>query len=232
MRVLAITPARGGSKGIPRKNINIVAGKPLLQYTIEAAQACTSIDRYIVNSEDEEIRSLAKQLGAETQDRPQEFWHDNTFQEVDRLLRWIVAEIEAAGNNVEVVVLLYATSPLRTAKVIDDCIQKVLTGGYDSALTLSEDRSYLWELLDKEEVLPTNYDPKERGPNQIEGWNQWRENKAVYAVRRDLLMDGGCRLGGRIGHVQMTKLDSIDIDTPEDLLLAEKLLILRNEKKI
>ena len=226
--ILAITPARGGSKGVPRKNIKPMAGKPLLQYTVEAARACPLITRHVVNTEDEEIRAVAESLGVKVQGRPEEFWHDNTFQEVDRLLVWAVQDFEARHGRVDVVVLLYPTAPLRRTEAITGCIDLVLNQGYDSALTLREDRSYIWKRLDKgATVEPVNYDPRKRGPNQLEGWNQWVENKAVYAMRRDLLLETGCRLGGRMGFVEMSKIDSIDIDTPDDFALAEAILTLR-----
>lgn len=228
MSVLAITPARGGSKGVPRKNIKHMAGKPLLQYTVEAVQACPLIDRYIINTEDEEIRKIAESLGVETQGRPEDFWHDNTFQEVDRLLIWAVEDLEKKGDDIDIVVLLYATAPLRPARAITGCIDLVLNQGYDSALTLYEDRTYIWERVDQSSrVKPVNYDPQKRGPNQLEGWNQWMENKAVYAAKRDLLMNTGCRLGGSVGFVEMEKRDSIDIDKPEDFALAEQTMLLR-----
>ena len=228
MEVLCITPARGGSQGVPRKNIKPMAGKPLLQYTVEAASACPLITRHVVNTEDAEIRAVAESLGVEVQGRPEDFWRDNTFQEVDRLLQWAVADFESREGRVDIVVLLYPTAPLRPTQAITDCIDLVLNQGYDSALTLREDRSYIWKRLDKgATVEPVNYDPKKRGPNQLEGWNQWVENKAVYAMKRDFLMDTGCRLGGRVGFVEMSKLESIDIDTPDDFALAEQILLAR-----
>ena len=228
MNVLAITPARGGSKGVPRKNIKPMAGKPLLQHTVEVARACPLVTRHVVNTEDEEVRAVAESLGVEVQGRPEDFWHDNTFQEVDRLLQWAVTDFESRESSVDIVVLLYPTAPLRPTQAITDCIDLVLNQGYDSALTLREDRSYIWQRLDKRATVePVNYDPKKRGPNQLEGWNQWVENKAVYAMKRDLLMETGCRLGGRIGCVEMSRLESIDIDTSDDFALAEQLLLLR-----
>jgi len=230
--VLAITPARGGSKGVPRKNIKPMAGKPLIQYTIEAVRACPLITRYIVNSEDAEIRAVAEKLGVETQDRPEDFWHDNTFQEVDRLLIWAVGDLEQRGAKIDLVVLLYPTAPLRPVRAITECINLVLNQGYDSALTLREDRSYIWRRTDKgSTVEPVNYDPKKRGPNQLEGWNQWVENKAVYVMKRDLLMNTGCRLGGKIGYVEMDRLESIDIDRPEDFRLAEMIWELKAQSE-
>lgn len=230
-KVLAITPARGGSKGVPRKNIKPMAGKPLIQYTVDAVKACELIDTYIINTEDEEIRQVAESLGVRTQNRPEDFWYDNTFQEVDRLLQWSVADLESQGESFDLIVLLYATAPLRRTEHITDCVDLVLNQGFDSALTLVEDRSYIWRKTGDgpKEVEPVNYDPKKRGPNQKEGWNQWIENKAVYVMKRDLLMETGCRLGGRMGFVEMSKLDSIDIDRPEDFELAERILNMRSK---
>ena len=228
MTIVAITPARGGSKGVRRENIRPLAFKPLLQYTVEAAGTCPLITRHVVNTEDVEIRSVAQSLGVEVQSRPEDFWHDNTFQEVDRLLQWAVTDFESREGRVDIVVLLYPTAPLRPTQAITDCIDLVLNQGYDSALTLREDRSYIWQRTDNSATVePVNYDPKKRGPNQLEGWNQWVENKAVYAMKRDLLMETGCRLGGRIGCVEMSRLESIDIDTSDDFALAEQLLLLR-----
>lgn len=230
MKVLGITPARGGSKGIPRKNIKLMNNKPLIQYTIEAAKDCELITDYIVNSEDQEIRDVASKLGIDTQDRPEEFWHDNTFQEVDRLLKWSVLEYEKKHSKIDIVVLLYATAPLRESEDIRKCLNLIINNGFDSSLTLREDRSYIWQREDKSNfVKPINYDPKKRGPNQLEGWNQWIENKAVYAMKRDLLIQTGCRLGGKVGFVEMSRLKSIDIDILDDFLLAEQLLKLQNK---
>lgn len=228
MAIVALIPARGGSKGVPRKNIKLMAGKPLIQYTIEAAQSCEAIDHIVVNTEDEEISQLATALGASVQGRPEEFWYDNSVQEVDRLLRWSVLDLEGQGIEATVILLLYPTAPLRKASAIQSCLDLVLSGDYDSALTLKEDRSYLWRKTKNDSVEPTNYNPKSRGPNQLEGWNQWVENKAVYAFKRDLLINTGCRLGGKIGYVEMSKLESIDIDTPDDFKLAENILTANN----
>ncbi len=222
---LGFTPARGGSKGVPRKNIKLLCGKPLIQWTADVAMSCPEIDRYIINTEDPEIEMVAKSIGVETQGRPEEFWHDNTKQEVDRLMMYAISELEKRGMHIDIVVLLYATAPLRVVDDISRCVQLIRDGGYDSALTLYEDRKYIWKRIDgSASVEPVNYDPKTRGPNQLEGWNQWVENKAVYAFRKNLLMETGCRIGGKVAFAEMSKLCSIDIDTPDDFALAESLL--------
>jgi N-acylneuraminate cytidylyltransferase len=225
--VVAIIPARGGSKGIPRKNLKEVGGKPLVAHTIEQSLACKRIHRTIVSSEDVEIRGVGESFGAEVMDRPHEFIHDNSVQEVDRLLRWTLLALEDEGSAIDVVVLLYPTAPLRRVETIDRAVSMVTEGGYDSVLSLYEDTTYLWRKAG-EVVEPTNYVPEQRGPRQKESWNQWAENKAVYVVTRDLLVETGCRLGGRIGHVEMSKLESIDVDHPDDLALVDSIYRLQN----
>src|SRR6218665_1819560 len=107
--VLAITPARGGSKGVPRKNIIDLGGKPLVAHTITQAKKAKLIDEYIVNSEDDEIRAVAEKWGANTMTRPDMYAHDQILQEVDLLLKWTVEQFEEANpdKHVDIVVLLY-----------------------------------------------------------------------------------------------------------------------------
>ena len=112
-------------------------------------------------------------------------------------------------------------------ETIDAAIGRVINDGFDCSLTLFEDTTYLWR-LEGDTAVPINYEPAKRGPRQKEHWNQWGENKAVYVMTRDLLVDTGCRLGGRIGYVKMSKLDSIDIDAPDDLVLADAILRARD----
>jgi len=109
---------------------------------------------------------------------------------------------------------------LRTIGSIDQTVKKVTDEGHDSALTLYEDARYLWK-KDEDQATPINYDPQKRAPQQLEEWNQWVENKAVYAVDRDILIKKGCRLGGDIGYVEMPFHRSISIDTDVDFELAQ-----------
>jgi N-acylneuraminate cytidylyltransferase len=224
--VYAFIPARGGSKGIPRKNLADLAGKPLIAHAIAQAKASKRIDHVFVSSEDAEIRKVAASYGAEVIDRPDEFIHDNSLQEVDRLLKWTVLELEKQKHQIDIVVLLYATAPLRQVQTIDEAIRMVAEGSYDSVLSLYEDITYLWR-RDGDTVTPTNYNPATRGPRQKENWNQWAENKAVYAVKRDLMVNTSCRLGGRVGYVEMPRWRSVDIDKPEDLELVRRLYEVR-----
>lgn len=227
MKVLAIIPARGGSKGIPRKNIQPIGGKPLVAHTITHAQEASQIDDFVVTSDDKEIREIAASFGAATLDRPDEYAHDKTLQEVDKLLIWATKEFEKLNKNeYDIIVLLYPTAPLRDVPSIDKAIQLVKSGEYDSALSVYHDTRYLWSKAENEyeqEVEPQNYDPCNRMPRQKEKWNQWAENKAIYVMRKDILFEKTCRMGNRIGMVEMEKWRSVDIDAPVDLLMARAL---------
>lgn len=221
--VLGIIPARGGSKGIPRKNIQDLGGVPLVAHTIRQAGDSQLISDFVVSSEDSEIRQISEQFGAKTMNRPLEYANDEILQEVDLLLRWTVNEYERVHPNVlvDIVVLLYPTAPLRTSEKIDEAIEKVMSGVYDSALTAYFDSRYLWRVVDHFGI-PINYDPNARMPRQKENWNQWAENKAVYVISRDLVIQAN-RIGSKCAVVEMTRESSVDIDSPEDLELARLL---------
>lgn len=223
--VLAIIPARGGSKGIPRKNIIDFCGKPLVAHTITHASKAKHIDEFIVNSDDEEIRNVSASYGAKTMNRPDKYAHDKILQEVDLLLQYTVEQYEEKhpDKRVDIVVLLYPTAPLRDVASIDNAVDMVKNQGYDSALSLYYDTRYLWSINeDKETVRPENYDPNNRMPRQKEHWNQWAENKAIYVMKRDILFSIG-RIGPKCGYVEMEKWRSVDIDEPVDLAMGKAL---------
>lgn len=126
--ILGITPARGGSKGIPRKNIKEICGKPLIAWTIEAAKKSKLLDRYVVSTEDEEISKISQQYGAEIIKRPHYLAGDRvtTLPVVQHILRKIKTDI---------VVLLQCASPVRDDGLIDLCIQRFLAVKADSLAT-------------------------------------------------------------------------------------------------
>ncbi|MDF1863002.1 MAG: acylneuraminate cytidylyltransferase family protein [Verrucomicrobiales bacterium] len=215
-RVLAIIPARGGSRGIPRKNLVDLGGIPLIAHSIRHAHCAKSVTDCVMNSEDEEIREVASEFGAQVMTRPPELAEENGPCKVDELLAWTVREFEKSEGRVDIAVLLYPTSPLRDPSSINEAVAMVAEQEYDSILSVRRDTHYFWK-CEGESIFPVNYNPAKRMPRQKEEWNQWVETKAVYAFRRDLLLETGCRLGGRIGYVEMPTWRSADLDTPEDL---------------
>lgn len=134
---LAIIPARGGSKGIPRKNITIINGKPLIQYTIDEAKNSKYLDRIIVSTDDKEIAEVAEKCGAEVPFlRPKELATDNA-KTIDALIH-AVKELEKRGSKYDYVVLLQPTQPLRRSWHIDEAIRKIVETNEESLVSVSE----------------------------------------------------------------------------------------------
>jgi N-acylneuraminate cytidylyltransferase len=201
VRILGITPARGGSKGIPRKNIRMLVGKPLLAWTIEAAQKSELLDDYVVSTEDQEIAAVARQYGARVIARPQELAGD----EVSTLsvLQHALSQVEAS-----VVVLLQATSPIRDEGLIDRCIKRFLETGADSLAT---------GFICKYKEYGTNIKRRQ----DIEGF--FVDDGSVYVIRSEMI-----KAGDRFGQCRelfiTDREQNIEIDDEFDLWLAEQVL--------
>ena len=134
-RVLGLIPARGGSKGVPRKNIKLLCGKPLLEYTAQAALASRLLSRVILSTEDEEIAEAGRRCGLEVPFlRPQELAADDTpmLPVIEHAVRWV----EERGERFDAICLLQPTNPLRRAEEIDGCIELLIGTGADSVVTV------------------------------------------------------------------------------------------------
>jgi CMP-N-acetylneuraminic acid synthetase len=214
--VIAVIPARGGSKGLPRKNILPLAGKPLVAHTILHARAATRVDRTIVSTDDAEIADVARAWGAEVPFlRPAALATDAATTEVvlQHALAWLEREERA---SVEVVVLLEATSPFRAAGVIDEVIARLDDPAIDTAFTVVRDHGYFWS-CDGERIvrLDRGYAPRQTRPPR------WRETGSVYATRAAVVR-GGERIGPRVALVEQDETDAIvDVHSAFDLRLAE-----------
>lgn len=214
---IGFIPARGGSKGLPGKNIKNFLGEPLVARTIRIAKESNCFDRIIVNTDDNEIAEVAENAGAEILLRPEEMGSDTA--EVDPLIIWSLDRLNATQEK-NLISLLYCTAPLRNSDDILKTVELVSNGIVDSALTLVETSDYLWK-ESADGFLPTNYEPKNRAARQEEKWNQFKENKAVYTFWAHDLIDSKCRINGRVGAHLMPATRSIDIDSLEDFIIAE-----------
>lgn len=218
MRVVAIIPARGGSKGIPRKNVRLLAGKPLIHYPIEAAKNCKLVDRIMVSTEDREIADEAKKAGAEIIERPVKLAGDGV--PTLPVLIHAVQQLEKKDYRPGLIVLLYATAPLVKAGHIEDGIKKI-SEGYDSVISVCEDtKNYkLWKRSGK------SYRPlfKKRA-NRQKVEKLYRENGAFYIMTYDTLMKKKSINGKKTALIIMKTEESVDIDTPLDFAIAEALI--------
>ncbi len=216
-RIVAIIPARGGSKGIPRKNLRPLGGKPLVAWTIEAALAATGIEEVYVSTEDAEIAQVAQHYGAKIIERPVDLATDTASSE-----SVIVHALQVLGDVVDVVAFIQPTSPFLKPEVIDTAVALLGDPRYDSVITVEEDYGYYGVLDEKGYYRPFR---KERKRRQ-EMTPFYRDNGALYLAPRRIFLEGR-RMGDRIGIVVMEPEDSLEIDTPLDLLIAEQIIALR-----
>jgi CMP-N,N'-diacetyllegionaminic acid synthase len=222
--ILAIIPARGGSRGIPRKNVRLLCGKPLIAYTIEAALSSKLIDRVVVSTEDEKIADVSKKYGAEIISRPQELAQDDTpslpvYQHTIRYLE------KTEGYRPEIIVILQPTSPLRIVEDIDRIIEVFLEAKYDSIVSVCEVEypPHWMYTLEGNRLKPVIKD----GENVIRRQDApkvYRLNGAMYVTTRDIIMKENRVLGRDTKAYIMPLERSIDINTEPDFKLAELLM--------
>lgn len=231
--ILAIIPARGGSKGVPRKNIKILAGKPMIVWSIEAAKRSKYIDRIIVSTEDEEIRDISIKNGAEIPFvRPKELARDDTSS-VDVILYALNKIIEDEKKEYDFILLLQPTSPLRTEKHIDEAIENFMRNfdEFNSLISITElEHPIYWNRSignnNKLEKI-IEYDKSQNYRRQdFEGL--YRLNGAIYIIKTDAFLKYKNFETENTMVFVMDRRSSIDIDCIDDFELAEFYLKKRN----
>jgi N-acylneuraminate cytidylyltransferase len=223
-RVIAVIPARGGSKSVPGKNIRPLAGKPLIAWSIEVAQQVSEIDRIIVSTDDAQIASIGRLHGAEVYPRPPHLATDEAL--VIDALKDLLQTLETEGDAPEWVILLEPTCPLRTANDVRDCLKLIAQGGYDSVATFKDaelNPHRAWRLTDGvpevfiEAAIP--WLPRQKLPKA------YQLNGAVYVFRASLLAnEAKSLLVGKLGAVLMPRDRSQDIDDQIDFTIVESFI--------
>lgn len=223
-KILAIIPARGGSKGIPRKNIRFLCGKRLIAYAIETALNSKLIDRVVVSTEDEEIAKITLAYGAEVIPRPLELAQDDTPSLP--VYKHAINYLEQIENfHPDIIVILQPTSPLRTVKDIDRAIQKFLETECDSVVSVCEvEHSPHWIYTLEGDSLKPVIEGGEKITRRQDAPETCRLNGAIYVTYRDIIMEQNRVLGGDMRAYIMPVERSVDIDTGIDLKLAELLM--------
>ncbi|NEW08841.1 acylneuraminate cytidylyltransferase family protein [Paenibacillus sp. SYP-B3998] len=217
-KVLAIIPARGGSKGVPRKNIRQLAGKPLIAWTIEAGKKSKYIDRLIVTSEDLEIIGVAEEYGANVPFvRPKHLAEDET-QGLDPVFH-ALNELP----DYDYVVILQPTSPLRVTEDIDSCIEHLVNSGVPACVSVTEpDKSPYWMYMLQENGLMKPFSSqREVAVRRQDLPLVYALNGAVYVAVIEWLMKTKRIVTEETSAFIMPKSRSYDIDTEEDFLLCE-----------
>ena len=223
---LAIIPARGGSKGIPRKNVTLLNGKPLICYSIEHARQSRLVDEVIVSTDDAEIGEISRQCGAEICWRPAAISDDYANSE-SALCHVLDERVKAGLTDPEIVVFLQATSPLRRDKDIDNAISLFRERDADSLFSGCEIHGFVWQPK-SEGLAPLDYNPRQRPRRQETSRSAVEENGSIYVFKPWVLRQFNSRLGGKIECYLMRGIDSFQVDLPEDLPLVEDLLKLRS----
>ncbi len=225
--ILAIIPARGGSKGIPRKNLQPLAGKPLLAYSIEAARQTSSITRTVVSTDDPEIGAVAQEYGAEVVWRPAEISGDTASSE-SALLHVLDHLRQSEGYEPDLLVFLQCTSPLTAPEDIEGTIRALLDANADSALAVTPFHYFLWREGQDGSAVGINHD-KSRRPLRQEREPQFLETGAVYVMRTQGFRAARHRFFGKTVMYVMPRERCLEIDDPEDLIVAEALLRARQQ---
>jgi len=221
---IAIIPARGGSKGLPGKNLRMIHSLPLIAHTIRAAKRCQSIDKVIVTSDDDEILSVSRAVGAQAIERPAELATDEAPTEP--AIEHAVKILEDEGSIIDTIVLLQCTSPLRNEEDIESALVIFQFSDADSLLSVCENHAFFWKRDPETGFCTALYDYQNRPRRQDIGDEDrlYRENGAIYITKRDILMNEHNRLGGKIAIYVMPEPFSVEIDTEFDFWLADQIM--------
>lgn len=229
MRILGIVPARGGSKGIPRKNLADVCGRPLIAWSIESGQLLLKngvLTRCIVSTDDEEIAEVARSFGADVPFlRPAEAATD-TAKALAYVLH-ALDTLEAVDGPYDAVMLLQPTSPRRDPEAVKEAVERFAASDADSLISCYQE-DYINDLVMYEDEGNGRIRP--RNPNHNKGVRRQEHgptmvrNGALYVTRVPYLRANGRLVCDHPMLLRMSKIDSIDVDTPEDLILLRAVL--------
>jgi CMP-N,N'-diacetyllegionaminic acid synthase len=216
--IVAIIPARGGSKGIPGKNLKLICGKPLIAWSIMQARKAITIDRVFVSSDSDEILDVAAQYGALPIQRPMSISGDMASSES----AWLHAlkEIECSSVKIDYIVGMQATSPIRSSSDLDNAVTRVRLDYLDSLMTVAELEDFFTWSIGQSGPESINYDYTSRKRRQdIE--RRYLENGSFYIFTPEILRAKNNRLGGKIGMHMMDRHKMFQIDNEEDVALCE-----------
>ena len=220
-KILAVIPARGGSKGIKNKNITELAGRPLLQWTIEAAEKSKYIDRFVLSSDDPQIQMVAESLGCEVPFTRAAHLATDEASTIDVLL-----DVIERVAGFDVVALLQPTSPFRTAKDIDGCLELMMRDGAPSVVSLCATRDHpalFFKFQSDKKIAPFLSNPPSQYLRRQDLPAAFKLNGAVYIAKIPWFIKNRTFTAVEaVGYI-MPERRSIDIDDAQDFSLAQQL---------
>jgi CMP-N,N'-diacetyllegionaminic acid synthase len=232
MALIGLIPARGGSKGIARKNIALCAGRPLIAWTCEAAMASRELAATLLSTDSAEIASIAREWGVDAPFmRPEELALDTTpsLDVMVHALDWL----ESRGRHVTALVLLQPTSPLRTAAHIDGALQDFVRSGADTLVSVVEVPHRFHPdvvLAENDGWLSPRHGASHKVARRQDMAPLFARNGPAILVTTPAVLRSGRLYGERVRAYRMEAIDSIDIDTTADLYMASALLEARTNK--
>ncbi|MBF0358968.1 MAG: acylneuraminate cytidylyltransferase [Magnetococcales bacterium] len=223
-KIIAIIPARGGSKRVPRKNVLPVGGLPLVAHSILHALHARQVDRVYVSTDSPEIKEITRSLGAEVIERPNTLSGGRATSE-SALIHVLDERLHRGLAEPELVVFLQCTSPIRKKDDIDEAIETLLQAGADSLFSACLNDRLLWGRGEKgsKPIKSINYNYKDRKRDQDMSI-QYRENGSIYVLRPSILRKHNNRLGGKIAVYEMDYWQSFQIDTENHYELMDWIL--------
>lgn len=221
--ILAVIPARGGSKGIPGKNIKELSGKPLVAYTIEATLQAKTVQRIVISTDDQEIAGIAIKYGAEVIERPADISGDVATSE-SALLHVLDSLRQREGYHPDLLVFLQCTSPLTLPEDIDGTVQALLNHDADTAFTAAPFHYFIWSQNFDGSMMGINHDVQKRLMRQQRN-DQFIESGAIYAMRVQGFLEHKHRFFGKTVMYELPKERCFEIDESIDLVIAEQLLM-------
>ena len=216
-KIIVLIPARGGSKGIPKKNIKKFMGSPLIVHTINYALSCHGISDVYVTTDNLEISEISKNAGAKIIDRPSNISTDTATTE---------SAIEHALSQInikpDIIVLLQPTSPLRPEGSLEKGIKKFISEGYDSLLSISPTHKFFWGVSETKTTPKYDYLNRPRRQDLNQNQISYIENGSLYIFSYNHFQKVKNRLGGKIGHIIFPEEYSMEIDTELDFEILQK----------
>lgn len=214
MKILTVIPARGGSKGIPKKNIRFIAGHPLLAYAIKCAKASVYDMEVIVTSDEEEIQNIARHFGACVVKRPAELAGDSVT--LDPVICHAVMTMEEASQcRYDIVITMQPTSPLLSSETLDAAIKFFIENEYDTVLSGVNDPRLSWRIENGQYIpnyvarLNRQYMPKEL------------KETGAFVITKRAFVTPESRFGSKVSVFEIPEREAGDIDTPQDWLIAQ-----------
>tara|TARA_Y100000588_G_scaffold387349_1_gene484911 strand:- start:715 stop:1383 length:669 start_codon:yes stop_codon:yes gene_type:complete len=215
-KIIALIPARGGSKGIPKKNIKIFKGSPLIVHSINYALSCELINETYVTTDDMEIAKIATDAGAKVIDRPKNLSLDESSTESA-----IQHALDELTNKPDIIILLQPTSPIRPPNSLKKGLKIYSNGKYDSLLSISPTHNFFWNI--NNDIAEPNYNfmNRPRRQDMKDEDISYIENGSLYIFSYEHFIKTKNRLGGKIGYIIFPEEFSLEIDTMLDFTVLE-----------